>query len=450
MVDSIKGKQDFADDLAAFFGEAPARKLTDDLFALIAQELPSSSEPTLSPQASHDSIPPLESVSPVSDHSVFYSIPNELSQYATSSPVVAQSSPASVASVLLLQKPSSSRTVKLSSASALSTSSVSPNSRHNTNNSQPRQHEASQPQQHKSSVHQLTSNNGTKKISLKRTREESSVDQPSRKSITLKRGPAVTMSSDKPRFNIRKRAQGELHQSDESQEPQYHPDNIDSPPATSFNTSQSLSSPDDMDVMADESTGPDYVPVITDVNAPFQPEQAHSHSQSQTPKLPNARKHRLNISNEPGMTPSADETSTTRCLFFPSCSKGDACPFFHPPPCTFFPKCRNGDKCPNYHPPCKFSSSCTNALCTYSHPKNRVNPSGSVSSAGAGATPCRFGNQCTRDDCRYSHPRDTKQSNKQSKGPRSSLCAFDPNCTSIGCTFQHPQRDAADEAWMSG
>ena len=37
-------------------------------------------------------------------------------------------------------------------------------------------------------------------------------------------------------------------------------------------------------------------------------------------------------------------------MFFPDCSKGEACPFYHPVLCTYWPKCLFGTSCVNFHP----------------------------------------------------------------------------------------------------
>ena len=50
-----------------------------------------------------------------------------------------------------------------------------------------------------------------------------------------------------------------------------------------------------------------------------------------------------------------------KCKYFPDCSKGDTCTYFHPKEeCKNFPSCSYGETCMFLHPKieCKFGSSC--------------------------------------------------------------------------------------------
>lgn len=73
-----------------------------------------------------------------------------------------------------------------------------------------------------------------------------------------------------------------------------------------------------------------------------------------------------------------------KCVFFPDCTKGADCPYFHPTEeCSYvndespfshdrkFPACPYGKKCLYIHPqvPCRFGNKCTRPNCNYTHPK---------------------------------------------------------------------------------
>ena len=62
-----------------------------------------------------------------------------------------------------------------------------------------------------------------------------------------------------------------------------------------------------------------------------------------------------------------------RCRFWPDCSNGDRCEYFHPTEepkkeCNKFPNCPFGDNCRFMHPTlCRFDAKCTRADCKYFH-----------------------------------------------------------------------------------
>ncbi|EGT43580.1 hypothetical protein CAEBREN_24033 [Caenorhabditis brenneri] len=57
-----------------------------------------------------------------------------------------------------------------------------------------------------------------------------------------------------------------------------------------------------------------------------------------------------------------------RCVFWPKCTKGDSCAFFHPTTnCKNFPNCTFGIRCLFIHPPCRFDRYCTKKHCPYTH-----------------------------------------------------------------------------------
>jgi hypothetical protein len=140
-----------------------------------------------------------------------------------------------------------------------------------------------------------------------------------------------------------------------------------------------------------------------------------------------------------------------KCVFYPNCTKGDACPFHHPTTtCTFWPQCSFGDKCVNYHPPiapvkrelkpsiaCKFGAGCTRgAECSFAHPPVAAVLSSSVSSSLSGSLPppCKFGSFCrNRPTCTFWHPSFSSLSTSASASPSSS-----PDSVTISVTPSLP------------
>lgn len=139
-----------------------------------------------------------------------------------------------------------------------------------------------------------------------------------------------------------------------------------------------------------------------------------------------------------GQPSKVQRTNTPKCTFWPYCSKGDACPFFHPSqPCTRFPNCKFGDKCLFIHPaggqqqrnapakrfahaapPCRYGFSCHRRTsgCTFSHP----------------AVSCRFGDGCTRKaTCKFGH---------------GVTCRYGVRCSRAGCSFSHGASASASSA----
>lgn len=112
-----------------------------------------------------------------------------------------------------------------------------------------------------------------------------------------------------------------------------------------------------------------------------------------------------------------------RCSFWPNCTKGSECPYFHPSElCSLYPLCPNSaETCRFIHPagsesssssfsdtnraPCRFAEGCTNPRCTFAHPRGRRLPGGPGGGLGGGSTsvPCRFGSQCTNPSCPFQH-----------------------------------------------
>lgn len=71
------------------------------------------------------------------------------------------------------------------------------------------------------------------------------------------------------------------------------------------------------------------------------------------------------------ITVSSNETKIAkkdRCKFYPSCTRGDRCDYYHPStPCKAFPNCKFGDVCLYIHPKCKFDLTCSRLDCSFTH-----------------------------------------------------------------------------------
>ncbi|KAJ3216278.1 hypothetical protein HDU67_009713 [Dinochytrium kinnereticum] len=123
----------------------------------------------------------------------------------------------------------------------------------------------------------------------------------------------------------------------------------------------------------------------------------------------------------------------TRCSFWPSCGKGDACKFWHPRE-----PCRDPVRCPN-----------TRLRCRYLHPEDGAGLAGGMFGGGAasagpgGVVQCRFGAACTRPHCKFSHPSPASIAAAAAAaggggGPGAPKCRFWPNCANPVCPYFHP------------
>ncbi|PIC23342.1 hypothetical protein B9Z55_017075 [Caenorhabditis nigoni] len=64
-----------------------------------------------------------------------------------------------------------------------------------------------------------------------------------------------------------------------------------------------------------------------------------------------------------------DHQTRERCVFWPKCTKKEACPFAHPTTnCKNFPNCTYGNRCLFIHPQCRFDRFCTKKHCPFTHP----------------------------------------------------------------------------------
>lgn len=141
-----------------------------------------------------------------------------------------------------------------------------------------------------------------------------------------------------------------------------------------------------------------------------------------------------------------------KCAYFPNCSSGDACKFYHPTKvCQYFPNCGKGAECTYIHPvvPCKFQQMCQNPVCNYTH--NAGAPQSSVvckffpNCVNANCqfvhpveTPCKFGDKCQKPGCHFTHPPG------RTILPKAFInipCRFGKSCGKVGCPYQHPPKD---------
>jgi len=129
---------------------------------------------------------------------------------------------------------------------------------------------------------------------------------------------------------------------------------------------------------------------------------------------------------QPAPTSTAPSGKKIKCRFFPNCTNGAKCPFYHPTQlCKFFPNCSFGDACLNIHLP---------------QPRK---------------VPCKFGFKCTNASCTFQHPPGFKKKNPFSRDGASAdsattVCRFDPNCNTITCRFTHPEREKREAAFFGG
>ncbi|KAI9494816.1 hypothetical protein BDB00DRAFT_817181 [Zychaea mexicana] len=166
--------------------------------------------------------------------------------------------------------------------------------------------------------------------------------------------------------------------------------------------------------------------------------------------------------------PSTATQKAERCKYWPSCSQGESCVYFHPKTiCPDFPKCsKPANECMFIHPevsapqqqqpqlslatpqmpqmpmkrpiPCRFYPYCTNPMCPFMHPEQ---PTGATGAPGAPVPsgpvkrvpiPCKMGDKCKRPGCHFIHPGDEEQQ------PVSEiLCKYDGACTRPGCFYKH-------------
>ncbi|KAG0331512.1 hypothetical protein BG000_010832 [Podila horticola] len=130
-----------------------------------------------------------------------------------------------------------------------------------------------------------------------------------------------------------------------------------------------------------------------------------------------------------------DDVKPARCKFWPNCTQGDLCQFWHPKElCPLLPNCPStADTCYYVHPLAEptaeqRAAAARQALLQSMRPTNGTGNALQSSGALGSSTECKFGARCTRPDCMFRH------SERESKQP----CRFFPNCTKPNCPFYHP------------
>ncbi|KAF9112492.1 hypothetical protein BGX27_003283 [Mortierella sp. AM989] len=148
----------------------------------------------------------------------------------------------------------------------------------------------------------------------------------------------------------------------------------------------------------------------------------------------------------------------TRCRYWPNCSQGDMCQYWHPRElCADFPNCaKTSDTCLFIHPLAEPTAEQVAAAARQALMQSMRSSAGSKSGTGMGdgaagsnvpvlnalqmpfalgsqpsAQDCKFGAKCTRADCKFRHPQRGATSQQQQ-------CRFFPNCTKPNCPFYHP------------
>jgi len=131
----------------------------------------------------------------------------------------------------------------------------------------------------------------------------------------------------------------------------------------------------------------------------------------------------------------APPSNQSRCRFWPNCSQGENCQFWHPKElCQAFPNCPNpASSCMYVHPQAELTAeqaaaAARQALMQSMRP-NGSGFGGAPFAPGAQQQECKFGARCTRPDCKFRHSE--RDANKQK-------CRFFPNCTKPDCPFFHP------------
>ncbi|KAI8142187.1 hypothetical protein BJV82DRAFT_615871 [Fennellomyces sp. T-0311] len=156
-----------------------------------------------------------------------------------------------------------------------------------------------------------------------------------------------------------------------------------------------------------------------------------------------------------GAKPAASSHKVERCKYWPSCSQGESCQFFHPKTiCPDFPHCsKPAIECMFIHPevamqqppvmppvqtmlmkrpiPCKFYPYCTNPMCPFMHPEEPAGAPPVAVPVKRVPIPCKMGDQCKRPGCHFMHPGDKESPVSEI------LCKYDGSCTRPGCFYKH-------------
>ncbi|KAJ3043893.1 hypothetical protein HDV00_003931 [Rhizophlyctis rosea] len=151
-------------------------------------------------------------------------------------------------------------------------------------------------------------------------------------------------------------------------------------------------------------------------------------------------------------TPPTTTPEPVRCSYWPNCTRGRACRFWHPTKLCLNPDCPNGKNCRYIHkeeigakapvqtemPECRFGAGCTRPGCKFKH-----TTSGEAPAFAAANIPCRYYPNCKNAICPYYHPPSTGIPITAAAGPDVSKvpCKYEPFCDRAGCPYAHTLRD---------
>ncbi|KAG0337224.1 hypothetical protein BG004_007720 [Podila humilis] len=151
-------------------------------------------------------------------------------------------------------------------------------------------------------------------------------------------------------------------------------------------------------------------------------------------------------SYEPEIQENSNDVKPPRCKFWPNCSQGDQCQYWHPKElCQLYPNCpSSAETCYYVHPLAQPTADQLAAAARAQLQAVRSNTSNGFENSSIDTIPggnalqnggalgaaveCKFGLRCTRSDCMFRH------SDRDAKQP----CRFFPQCTKPNCPFYHP------------
>lgn len=138
-------------------------------------------------------------------------------------------------------------------------------------------------------------------------------------------------------------------------------------------------------------------------------------------------------------------TKKERCKFYPVCTRGDRCDYYHPTtPCKAFPNCKYGDICLYIHPKCKFDLTCSRLDCNFTHTPvaSAAPPLGNALSFYFFSKFELYVTLLTPYIWFFStasHVVPVSNYKKIVTTPLPTLCRFYPNCSNTLCEFYHPK-----------
>ncbi|KAG4097144.1 hypothetical protein H8356DRAFT_1292078 [Neocallimastix lanati (nom. inval.)] len=193
------------------------------------------------------------------------------------------------------------------------------------------------------------------------------------------------------------------------------------------------------------------------------------------------RRNSFNRERKNSVSSNSSNTERVRCQYWPECSRGDQCKYWHPKElCKKYPNCPAGDKCLYIHPASPSNPPSRSGSVSSKHNRTKSDASSVISTASDRSNvECKFGANCNRPDCKYSHPspaaiaaqiakkataaatetlEQTKQELQKQLKEQAQLkanavaktnaksnvpCHFFPNCKNPDCPYQHPSPSQA-------